>query len=928
MIRWLAALLALAAVAALAAPDSAHAQVPDDYGTRDTSREFTAVASGSSATLEGIDVDDTHAYIANRTSAASGDYIRVFQLSDGARQTALEIPLPANVNRSPTGLAVDDTYVYVLDSSADDIFVYRKSTGVRQTDREFPLDSLNANPTGLAIDETYAYVVDGSDYHVYVYQLSGGDRVASREFGLAVLNVNPRGIALDDTYAYVMDWIDRRVYVYQLSDGDRVASREFDTVANVSLGGLTLREGLLYALGVVSPWQVYVYRVAGAPEAPSAPTLTADDARIVVSWTAPSDGGSAITGYDVQHRAGSSGAWTPWGHTGLATVTTITGLDNDQAYQVQVRAENDVGPGAWSAASTATPEPARTAPLAPGLPELTAGDASIAVSWTAPDDGNSPILSHQVRHRSTLGAQWTTRTVTRTRATISSLTAGQEYEVQVRAVNAIGEGTWSFSAVGSPQATGSVATLQLPLVALLRTPVELAVDYVGTPDSADTVDIVGGEVLNLSPDCDVAMATYTPPPTEVTLYPCAEGTGAVTFAYAGDGVTWSRSTQVVAPHYSYTVTVTSEAEDTLQEPTVTWRSLSWPLYRDGLISASSVVVIEGDEGERLRPLLYQEQGETPAAAEVLVCADGDTTCAGLSLWTSPEPQEGDRAYFFSDVPLALLQVTLDIEGERDTAWEVEWEYGTEDGWETLPNVQDGTEGLSKTGTVQWDAVTDMATRVVSPRASSEYVVRTTVTDAGAGTYQRPVIGSAGAQAGLWSATLQRDLESGVATILRVYVLPVDTVVVGDFRREGPPQTLLITPPAGLTAQVSPWRTWSAPVSPVTVLGPGVVGLPEGFVTPISGDAGLPLIGFAVERASAAAEVPTLVLWTMIGFGLAFVTMVAVQRKIGNILVTVAVGGLVLSVITVPSIGLAAVWVVFVYGVLGLAVVVIGERMQV
>ena len=915
MSRWLAALLALAAVAALAAPDSAHAQVPDDYGTRDTSREFS-VANGG-----GIAVDDTYAYVMRSTLTA--DEVRVYQLSDGADQPARRIPV---TNRSYTGIAVDGSYAYILDVVGDDVYVYGLTSGAAESSLTVDLRDVFFNGVfqGIALDGSYAYLVDDTGDDVYVYRKSDRTRQTDREFSLAALNTAPAGIGVDDTYAYVVDATDNRIYVYRLSDGARQIDREFDVVS-ASYTGLAVGGGTAYLLASTN---VYVYRLSSSPSAPSSPTLTAGDASITVSWAAPSDGGSAITGYGVQYRPGSTGAWLSWGHTGLATVTTITGLDNDQAYQVRVRAENDVGPGDWSAASTATPEPARTTPLAPGLPELTAGDASIAVSWTAPDDGNSPILSHQVRHRSTLGAQWTTRTVTRTRATISSLTAGQEYEVQVRAVNAIGEGTWSFSAVGSPQATGSVATLQLPLVALLRTPVELAVDYVGTPDSADTVDVVGGEVLNLSPDCDVAMATYTPPPTEVTLYPCAEGTGAVTFAYTGDGVTWSRSTQVVAPHYSYTVTVTSEAEDTLQEPTVTWRSLSWPLYRDSLISASSVVVIEGDEGERLRPLLYQEQGETPAAAEVLVCADGDTTCAGLSLWTSPEPQEGDRAYFFSDVPLALLQVTLDIEGERDTAWEVEWEYGTADGWETLPNVQDGTEGLSKTGTVQWDAVTDMATRVVSPRASSEYVVRASVTDAGAGTYQRPVIGSAGAQAGLWSATLQRDLESGVATILRVYVLPVDTVVVGDFRREGPPQTLLITPPAGLTAQVSPWRTWSAPVSPVTVLGPGVVGLPEGFVTPISGDAGLPLIGFAVERASASAEIPTLVLWTMIGFGATFAAMVAVQKAAGNILVTVVVGGLVLSVITVPSIGLAAVWVVFVYGVIGLAVVVIGERMQV
>ncbi len=63
----------------------------------------------------------------------------------------------------------------------------------------------------------------------------------------------------------------------------------------------------------------------------------------------------------------------------------------------------------------------------------------------------------------------------------SGLTAGQDYEIQVRALNPQGEGGWSFSAVGSPRATGRVATLDLPLVALLRTPVQMALTYVSPP---------------------------------------------------------------------------------------------------------------------------------------------------------------------------------------------------------------------------------------------------------------------------------------------------------------------------------------------------------------------------------------------------------------------------------------------------------------
>ena len=40
-----------------------------------------------------------------------------------------------------------------------------------------------------------------------------------------------------------------------------------------------------------------------APAKPAAPTLTEGDTELAVSWTAPADNGSAITGYEVQYQA-------------------------------------------------------------------------------------------------------------------------------------------------------------------------------------------------------------------------------------------------------------------------------------------------------------------------------------------------------------------------------------------------------------------------------------------------------------------------------------------------------------------------------------------------------------------------------------------------------------------------------------------------
>ena len=57
-------------------------------------------------------------------------------------------------------------------------------------------------------------------------------------------------------------------------------------------------------------------------------------------------------------------------------------------------------------------------------------------------------------------------------------------------------------------------------------------------------------------------------------------------------------------------------------------------------------------------------------------------------------------------------------------------------------------------------------------------------------------------------------------------------------------------------------------------------------------------------------------------------LVGVQRATGNILLSVVAGGLVITALTSPSIGLSSVWVILVYGLIGGTVVIIGNRLQV
>ena len=67
-------------------------------------------------------------------------------------------------------------------------------------------------------------------------------------------------------------------------------------------------------------------------------------------------GDSAITGYNLQYRLGNSGGFTagPRGVPAGTTTATLTNLAATTAYEVQVQAVNDSGPGPWSPSGTGT----------------------------------------------------------------------------------------------------------------------------------------------------------------------------------------------------------------------------------------------------------------------------------------------------------------------------------------------------------------------------------------------------------------------------------------------------------------------------------------------------------------------------------------------------------------------------------------------
>ena len=197
-----------------------------------------------------------------------------------------------------------------------------------------------------------------------------------------------------------------------------------------------------------SRW-VTIWEASTVPNAPGAPELGASNNQIAVSWTAPGTGGSPITHYDLRYRI--SGSWTQI-DTITGTSRTISSLTNGSTYEVQVRAANSRGDGAWSSTATAVPG---AVPGKPARPTLVASNNQIVVSWTAPSSAGGPITSYSVRYRRGTGAATRIDNLSGTSHTLDSLDNGHSYEIRVRAANAKGAGPWSDPVTATPGAIPS-----------------------------------------------------------------------------------------------------------------------------------------------------------------------------------------------------------------------------------------------------------------------------------------------------------------------------------------------------------------------------------------------------------------------------------------------------------------------------------------
>jgi hypothetical protein len=201
-----------------------------------------------------------------------------------------------------------------------------------------------------------------------------------------------------------------------------------------------LNNGTSYAFTVTATNTIGTGSASGAvdvtpatvPTAPVINTAVAGDGQTTVSWSAPANGGNAITGYTVTAQPGGETCTT----TG-ADSCVVPGLNNGTSYAFTVTATNGIGNSSPSGSASATPA---TVPGAPTAVTGSGGDGQATVSWTDPvSTGGSAIVGYTVTAQPG-GASCTATGASATSCVVDGLTNGTSYTFTVTAANGAGSG--------------------------------------------------------------------------------------------------------------------------------------------------------------------------------------------------------------------------------------------------------------------------------------------------------------------------------------------------------------------------------------------------------------------------------------------------------------------------------------------------------
>ena len=213
-----------------------------------------------------------------------------------------------------------------------------------------------------------------------------------------------------------------------------------------------------------------------APSFDSSATFSAAENQTVAGTVEASDSdtGDNVTGYAITGGADqmffsigvTSGALTFDAAPNFEDAKDIVSVDPANAagnnqYVVVVTASSGAGEREKTATQTITvtvTDAGGESPGKPAAPNVSAASAtSLSVNWSAPDNAGPAITDYDVQYRAGNSGGWSDagHAGTAVTATLSGLSENTSHQVQVRATNDEGTGSWSDSGTGSTDANAA-----------------------------------------------------------------------------------------------------------------------------------------------------------------------------------------------------------------------------------------------------------------------------------------------------------------------------------------------------------------------------------------------------------------------------------------------------------------------------------------
>jgi titin len=197
---------------------------------------------------------------------------------------------------------------------------------------------------------------------------------------------------------------------------------------------------------------------ATAPKtAPTSLSAIPTNTNVAISFTIPSDdGGSEITNYEYSFN---NSTWTALSPVDITSPITVSGLTQNTAYTIYLRAVNIVGSGPASTGLSLTTQGVPTS--APSSLSATRTNTTVAISFTAAASSTS-LTNYQYSFNN---SSWTALSPADavSPVTVSGLSQNTAYTVYLRGVNSYGSGPGStgvsFTTLGPPTGTPTITSV-------------------------------------------------------------------------------------------------------------------------------------------------------------------------------------------------------------------------------------------------------------------------------------------------------------------------------------------------------------------------------------------------------------------------------------------------------------------------------------